>query len=87
VEKLIIDFTEDEEEMVLDELAERLKNLVYMFARSKIEEAYQKLKDMSACHDGEDKITITVELGFIVNDLFEVVGGFRRNKEDKDETV
>ena len=80
IKNLTIDFTKDEEEILLDELAERLKNLAYMFARSRIEEAYYKLKDMSLHPDGDEKITIVVNLGFIANDLFEIVGGIRRNE-------
>lgn len=70
--------TKKEREIVIETMAERIKNVVFMKAKNKAEQVINvafkthSLEEDSRLHM---KYTIT----FVVTDLLEIVGGIRRN--------
>jgi len=68
--------TPEEKEAIITELAERMKDIIYMNAREKAEEALdQILKD--DLHPN-DTIDITYNIRFVFNDILQILGRIRR---------
>jgi len=74
------------EEIVIKELGERLKDFAFMTAKDKISKSLEQLKDNKV--SGEDYISITWNVDFIVNDVIQIVGRSKREEikriEDKE---
>ena len=71
-----LNFTETEKELVINELAERLKDLVYMTAKEKSQGAYEQMYDMQ--FGIEDKITMQWNVCFVIGDFIQIAGRQRR---------
>jgi len=73
-------FTLEEREEMIREMAERMKDLVYMIAEDKVRESIDKIPD-EAWEDGLNSITIMFPVEFVVFDLLQIVGGMRRGRK------
>lgn len=68
--------SQSEKEVVIHEMASRMKDVVYMNAERKMLEATNNLEKRNMSPD--DSITITYNFGFIMNDIIQIVGHYRR---------
>lgn len=66
------------EKLVINELAQRLKDIAFMQAKDRIEEAVKKIENTRV--DGEDKVSIIWELTFVVNDIIQIIGRKKRGE-------
>ena len=74
-----LELTEEEKNAVIKELAERMKDAVYMNAEKKAEKAINKilkLKELSP----DEPIEIKYKFTFIINDVLQILGRVRRKK-------
>jgi hypothetical protein len=76
--------SEDEKRYVIAEVAERIRDLIFMNAYNKTEEAINKLLENVKDEDvkSEYEFCISFNYSFIVNDLVQIVGRYRRGREE-----
>jgi len=74
--KLVL--TEEEKNAVVKELAERMKDLVYMNAEEKAEEVIDKILKENPHPHTKFRINYTFE--FMLNDIIQIVGRIRRDE-------
>lgn len=76
--------SEDEKRYVIAEIAERIRDLIFMNAYNKTEEAINKLLENVKDEDvkPEYEFCISFNYSFIVNDLVQIVGRYRRGREE-----
>jgi predicted house-cleaning NTP pyrophosphatase (Maf/HAM1 superfamily) len=72
----ISDFSSEESEAIKNKLAERIKDYVFMVAQEKASEVINRMSKQELI--GEDTIEINFQMDFLMNDLLQIVGGFRR---------
>lgn len=72
-----ISLSSREREILEKELTERLKDIVYMKASEGAKKFIDTLENIDF-EDGNEKITFTYEIEFIVNDLLQIIGRERR---------
>lgn len=71
--------TDEEFSQACDVLSERLKNLVYVIARQRVEEKLRELGAPAApCYSVDDEIELTFLMSFVWGDVAEIIGGTRR---------
>ena len=70
--------TDEEFEILVQEIAERLKDLIYMNAESQVRECLTKLRDRILTEDPHSEIIINVEFTLPFNDLRQIIGRMRR---------
>ena len=68
--------TPEEKEAIITELAERMKDIIYMNAREKAEEALNDI--LKADLHPNDTIEIDYKFQFIFNDILQILGRTRR---------
>jgi len=68
-------------ELIIAELAERMKDVVYVNAERKAEYAFDNII-LRGVTDGEASVLITHEFRFVMNDLFQVAARNERTKDD-----
>lgn len=64
-----------ERQVVVDEMAERVKDFVFMDAKEKVREI---IDEQNWVCDGEDSLVVHFEVEFVVNDLVQIIGRMRR---------
>jgi hypothetical protein len=78
-----LDLTLPEKKFLIYELAERIKDLAYINAEEKVEQALnallEKVKDKEL--DLNQPIEITFHYQFLLNDLLQILARFKRFKE------
>lgn len=74
-----MDITDKEYEAIIQELANRWKNLAYMNAEKLIMSEMSKVI-LEELLDKDISLMMTFRLDLLVNDLREIIGGIRRNK-------
>jgi len=67
-----------EKKIVVDELSKRVKDVVFMNAHIKSEEAFEKVKDYAS---SDDSIQINFTIEFLVNDIRQILGRGRRKEK------
>jgi len=72
--------TEEEYNQIIKELAKRLRDLVYINAERKIREETPKsfFEDFDF---KDDTLEINYNYQIVIGDLFQILGGIRRNKK------
>ena len=74
--------TPEEKNAIITELAERMKDIVYMNAREKAEEALNDiLEDIPSPND---IIEIDYNIRFVFNDILQILGRIRRKKQEEE---
>jgi len=73
-----LQLTKEEKELVINELAERMKDLVYMNAKARAKEAVEQALRMKL--DPDERIVVTYEFKFTFNDIIQMVGKKRRKR-------
>lgn len=68
--------TPEEKEAIITELAERMKDIIYMNAREKAEEALNDI--LKTDLHPNDTIEIDYKFQFIFNDILQILGRTRR---------
>ncbi len=77
------ELSQDEYEFVIDEIAERIKDMIYMNIREKIKNKFD-LHFKNLNFNGVDSLVIDYEFEFIFGDIQQIVGRIRRkNAEQK----
>jgi hypothetical protein len=75
-----LNVSEDEKKFLIDELSQRIKDLAYMNARKRTEEALdtllEKIKDRDT--DPNALMEITLHYQFLINDLIQMLGRYKR---------
>lgn len=73
------------EEIIIDELSERLKDVVFMQAKNRMKESLMKMGDNEVAP--EDEVTTTYNMHFVVTDILQIIGREKRRKNNgKSET-
>jgi len=72
--------TEEEKQAITTELAERMKDVIYMNAKEKAEETLNNIlqSDLSPV----DIIKVTYQIQILFNDILQMLGRIRREKEN-----
>jgi len=70
--------TEEEKQAIIVELAQRMKDLVYMNAEEKAEEIIDKILKSNPHPHTKFRINYTFE--FMLNDIIQIVGRIRRDE-------
>lgn len=68
------------EEIVIKEMAERLKDVVYVRSEDKIREAFEDIANENV--EAGDSITIDYSITFIVTDVLQIIGREKRREDD-----
>jgi hypothetical protein len=76
-----LNLTKVERELVVRELAERLKDVVYMAADEKIEVALDHLGNLKSRIGAEDNIEVRYSINFVIGDIIQIIGNHRRERE------
>ena len=73
-------FTDHEKECAIEEMAERMKDVVFMNARDQAEKAFDQIP---AHHWDRTENTVTVEykFSFVINDMIQIIGHKRRKRK------
>jgi hypothetical protein len=74
--KVKLSLTPEEEEVVVKEISERLKDTVYMLAEVRARELVARIQEME--YDLGTRITVTYEIYLSVAELMQIVGRHRR---------
>ena len=69
----------DEQELVLDELWERLKDIAFMHGKDRLRLA---LDGMHTILDENDIVTIGITVEFLITDVMQIVGRKRRPMDE-----
>ena len=77
-QKLLI----ENREKIIKELAERMKDVIYVNCERKAEQVFDKII-MRSVDEGEDRLEITHTFTFVMNDLFQIAVRDERNKHDE----
>lgn len=72
------DFSPEEIELVIKEMAERIKNYVYMTSEDKAKEVIDSFVEGNMNFTELDSIGIVFEMTFVFADALEILGGLRR---------
>jgi len=72
--------TPEERNAIITELAERMKDIIYMNAREKAEEALDDI--LKADPHPNDTVEINYKFQFIFNDILQMLGRIRRQKSE-----
>ena len=80
-----LQLTEEEKEALIEELAERMKDIVYMNARQRAEEAINQLLNMNV--DPSESVWIYYKFQFSINEIMGIIGRLRRHKKTKQSQV
>ena len=75
-QKVKLSFAPEEEEVLVKEIYERLKDTVFMMAEVRARELVAKVQEME--FDAATKITVTYEIYLSVAELLQIVGRYRR---------
>ena len=76
-----LQLTEEEKEALIEELAERMKDIVYMNAWQRAEEAINAILNMDV--DPSESVWIDYKFQLSINEIIEFVGRLRRRKKTK----
>jgi len=76
-----LQLTKEEKELVINELAERMKDMVYMNAKVKAREVVEQALRMKL--NSDEKVVVTYEFEFVFNDIIQIVGRRRRKRKDR----
>jgi hypothetical protein len=71
-----INMSSQEREIVINELAERMKDIVFMTSKEKIVAVLEQMEGMTFGND--DDITVQYEINFVIGDIIQMVGRERR---------
>jgi len=74
--------TSEEKNILITELAERMKDLVYMRAKDKAKEVTEKL--LKTDFNPEDKIIINYQVEMVGTDILQILGRIRRKKPQEE---
>ena len=80
---MLLCLTEEELDETAKEIAERVKDLVYMNLEHRVRDALEKTFASCVDLDPNDKLTLTWKLTFTVNDIIQIAGRLRRTKRKK----
>ena len=80
--KTLAEIIGDHKDVVISELAERMRDIIYMTAEEKAREIVKSLEGVLM--NGEDTIDVEYEFSFVVNDIFQIVGRAERESSDAD---
>ncbi|RLF03884.1 MAG: hypothetical protein DRJ60_07910 [Thermoprotei archaeon] len=71
--------TEEEKEILINEIAERMKDVIYMDAKEEARKVLEYIleKDFQS---SSDSITINFEFKFVYSDLVQILGRYRRKE-------
>lgn len=72
--------SEEETKFLIDEVAKKVKNLIYIQARGVASEVVNGMKVVKDL-DHLDKIELAYTIDMIGGDFMEIIGGFRRGDE------
>jgi len=85
VKALKLVLTEDEKKALIKELAERMKDIVYMNAESRAQATINSLLEVEL--EPSDPIKINYKFNFVFNDILQILGRIRRKKEEEVKAV
>ena len=78
----ILNYTLSEKEEIVEEIAERMKDIVFSNAYEKSRQALENNSFFEG-KDGDSQVTVFYRIDFIVNDIRQIVARHRRAKEGK----
>jgi len=76
-----LNLTKSEREAIIKELAERMKDIIYINAEKRAEETLNEILSMNL--KPNDPITIDYNIQFIFNDILQILGRIRRKRSVK----
>lgn len=76
-----LQLTDEERKAIVAELAERMRDLVYMNAEKKAEEALDRILKQAPTPD--TVISVTYEVRFVFGDVLQILGRLRRREEER----
>jgi len=79
----MIKVTEAEMEKLIQELSERMKDVVYMEAENKIKEMLEELLPKLSTKITDDDIRLTFNVDLISGDIIQILGRERRTQGNK----
>jgi len=74
-----LNLTEEEKNIIITELAERMKDIVYINAKEEAKKALNNI--LTGYVTPTMEIEITYKIKFILNDILQMLGRIRRQKE------
>ena len=72
----------EEKEVVINEIYERWKDIVYMNAKDHIRDIFEHRKSFSTICT-TDKIQLSVDINLVVGDIIQVLGRYRRENNEE----
>ena len=81
-----LSLSEEEKETVIEEIAKRMKDIVYISARKYSEQLYNERIGAFMNYDTGELFTITYKVTLCAGDLQQIVARVRREKEDERKT-
>jgi hypothetical protein len=71
--------TKKELALLQEEIANRMKNIIFMLADNNAKFCLNKIEDIINVEHRNEPVTITYSINFMINDFLEIIGGIRRN--------
>jgi hypothetical protein len=68
--------TAEERQIIIDELAEKFKNSIYILAQDRTTDIFDQMHNKKYRED--DEITVNMGFIFVFGDVIEILGGIRR---------
>ena len=82
-EDIVGEITEDEFNILVEEISERIKDIIYMDVKPKVRRILWNLVISNPYTD--DKVEVKWTISFVIEDLIQIIGRIRRNKEEQHE--
>ena len=82
-EDIVGEITEDEFNILVEEISERIKDIIYMDVKPKVRRILWNLVISNPYTD--DKVEVKWTISFVIEDLIQIIGRIRRNKEKQHE--
>jgi len=73
---------EEEKDVVVNEIYERWKDIVYMNAKGRIRETFERSVSVPSTLTTDDDLYLSIRLHLVVGDIVQVLGRYRREKDE-----
>ncbi len=77
---VFVELPEEEKVVVVEEIFERWKDMVYMNAKGRIRQVFERGVNVPSTLYTEDEINLSICLCLVVGDIVQVLGRYRRKK-------
>ena len=75
---------EEEKDVVVNEIYERWKDIVYMNAKGRIRETFERSVSVPSRLTTDDDLYLSIRLHLVVGDIVQVLGRYRREKDGEE---